>query len=250
MSGPVLMSGQMRYLLVVDSDWNERYTLSMLLQRFGYTVASSSSAAEAIEFLCVAPALAIFAEGGTVCDEMRSRLRADTRFSDVPLVMVADRVGPGGDAPQGGEGLAGRIVTPADPDEVYKAIQRVIEQGPRRNIRIPTGLPATLRDEYGETDGYVTVLSQLGMFFRTLEPRPENSQVSVDIRFWDRSVSVAAQVLYIVSFEEGPFSEPGLGLKFSTIGPEGSGLIRSFIYEQLGGGAPPAPGLAEVSGRA
>ncbi|MBS1243002.1 MAG: hypothetical protein H6R44_757, partial [Nitrospirae bacterium] len=44
MSEPALVSGQMRYILVVDSDWNDRFTLSMLLQRFGYTVASTSSA--------------------------------------------------------------------------------------------------------------------------------------------------------------------------------------------------------------
>ena len=82
MSGQALVSGQMRYLLVVEADWNERFMLSMLLQRFGYTVASTSSADEAIEFLCVASALAIFAEAGAVGAELSLRLNADARFRD------------------------------------------------------------------------------------------------------------------------------------------------------------------------
>ena len=43
MNGPALVSGQMRYILVVESDWKERFTLSMLLQRFGYTVVEAYS---------------------------------------------------------------------------------------------------------------------------------------------------------------------------------------------------------------
>jgi CheY-like chemotaxis protein len=249
MSVPALVSGQMRYILVVDTDWNERFTLSMLLQRFGYTVASSSSAQEGIEFLCVAPAVAVFAEAGTVGDELVKRLKADARFRDMPLVMVSS-------APDScleermkqGE-LAGLLRTPVDPDEVFRIIQKAIENGRRENIRIPTALRAEVRDEYGVTDGYVTVLSQYGMFFRTMEPRPVNSVARVSLSFGDRTVEVDARVLYIVSFEEGPFREPGMGMKFVQIGPEDSALIRFFIYEHLGAGILPS-GAGMTSGNA
>jgi len=70
----------MRYLLVVDRDGNERFTMSMLLQRFGYTVASTSSASEAIDFLCVAPADAVFVEAGETGDDLTERLQGDARF--------------------------------------------------------------------------------------------------------------------------------------------------------------------------
>jgi CheY-like chemotaxis protein len=243
MSGPALVSGQMRYILVVESDWNERFTLSMLLQRFGYTVASTNNAGEGVEFLCVAPALAVFAEAGEVGAELAKRLKGDARFRDMPLVMVttqADRELE--ERLKRGE-LAGLLRAPVNPDQVYQVVQRVIERGTRENIRIPTALSAGLQDEYGTTEGFVTVLSQYGIFFRTLEPRPVNARVAVRISFGDRIVNLEAEVLYIVTFEEGPFCEPGMGMKFVNITLEDSALIRFFIYEQLGAGInPPEPG--------
>jgi len=244
MSVPALVSGQMRYILVVDSDWNERFTLSMLLQRFGYSVASSSSAAEGIEFLCVAPAVAVFADAGKTGDDLGRRLRADARFRDMPLVMVSDRPDSRLEERMRQGELAGLLRTPVSPDEVFRIIQKVVESGNRGNIRIPTALRAELRDEHGMTEGFVTVLSQYGMFFRTKEPRPVNSSVRVAVSFGDRTVEAEARVLYNVTFEEGPFREPGMGMKFVWIGAEDSALIRFFIYDQLSAGIlPPGPGL-------
>ncbi len=240
MSEPALASGQMRYILVVDSDWNDRFTLSMLLQRFGYTIASTNSAREGVEFLCVAPAVAVFAEGRAAGAELAALLKADARFRDMPLIMVAN----GQDRSleerlRRGE-LAGLLRTPVDPDEVFQVLQKVIENGQRENIRIPTALSAELRDGHGATEGYVTVLSQYGMFFRTLEPRPVKARAEVSFSFGDRIMDLRAEVLYIVSFEEGPFCEPGMGMKFVDIAPGDSALLRFFIHEQLGAGIIPS----------
>ena len=236
MSEPALVSGQKRYFLVVDSDWNDRFTLSMLLQQFGYTVASTNSAREGVEFLCVAPPAAVFAEAVSVGAELAERLKADARFRDVPLIVVANGQDPIlEERLQRGE-LAGLLRTPVNPEEVYHVIQKAIEKGPRENIRIPTALPAELRYESGATRGFVTVLSQYGMFFRTLEPRPMMSRAAVSISFGDHRVDLHADVLYIVSFERGPFCEPGMGMKFVNVAPEVSALIRFFIHEQLGAG--------------
>jgi CheY-like chemotaxis protein len=240
MSEPALVSGQMRYILVVDTDWNERFTLSMLLQRFGYTIANTNSAGEGVEFLCVAPAVAVFAEAGEVGEDLAARLKADSRFRDVPLIMVADGPDRGLEERLRQGTLAGLLRTPLNPEEVFKVIQKVIEKGTRENIRIPTALQATLRDESGATQGFVTVLSQYGLFFRTLEPRPAKARAGVNISFGDRTVDLEAEVLYIVSFEEGPFCEPGMGMKFVNSTPEDRALIRFFIYEQLGAGIMPS----------
>ena len=245
MSGPALVSGQMRYILVVDADWNDRFTLSMLLQRFGYTVASTSSADEGIEFLCVAPALAIFAEAGVVGADLSQRLKADARFRDVPLVMVATQEDCGLTRSLKQGELSGLLRTPVSPHEVFHVIQKVVENGSREHIRIPTALPAAVHDEYGVTDGFVTVMSQYGLFFRTLEPRPMKALIDVRISFGDRNVDLRAVVLYLVTFEQGPFREPGMGMKFVDVRPEDSALIRFFINEQLGAAyLPLEPGQA------
>ncbi len=251
MSIPALVSGQMRYILVVDSTWNERFTLSMLLQRFGYTVANSNNAAEAVEFLCVAPAVAVFAEAGAAGRELVLRLKADARFRDTPIIMVCAQSDHSlDDLMQRGE-LAGLLRAPLNPEAVFQVIQRVIEKGTRENIRIATALPAVLRDGPHEVEGFATVLSQYGIFFRTLEPLPMKTRVRVSISIGDKSIDVEAVVLYIVSFEEGPFCEPGMGMKFVAITPGDKALINFFIHEQIGiGYLPGDPGQGGGMGQA
>jgi CheY-like chemotaxis protein len=236
MNGADLASGHTRYILVVDADWNERFTLSMLLQRFGYTVASTSNAGEGVEFLCVAPAVAVFAEAGAVGADLTARLKADARFRDVPLVMVASGPDSGLENRLRQGEFAGLLRAPVNADAVFKVIQKAIERGTRENIRIATALPAELLGENGAAQGFVTVLSKYGMFFRTLDPPPVSTRAAVSIFFGDRIVSLEAEVLYIVSFEEGPFREPGMGMKFVNVSLEDSALIKFFIFEQIGAG--------------
>jgi two-component system chemotaxis response regulator CheY len=234
MGAPIIISGQMRYLLVVDSDWSDRFTLSMLLQKFGYSVASTNNAREGIEYLCVAPPEAVFAEAGPVTDELIERLKKDTRFRDVPVIIVTTARDRRMEERLRLDEIAGLLRVPVDPYEVYQVIQKVIEKGMRRNIRIETAIEAALHHDAEVMDGYITVLSQLGMFFRTLEPLPVNTRATVAFPLWDKAVRIEAQVLYAVTFEQGPFSEPGMGLKFVKISPRDSALIKAFIEEQIG----------------
>jgi CheY-like chemotaxis protein len=232
------IGGQLMYILVIDTDVNERFTMSMILQRFGYTVCVAGSVREGIEFLCVAPAVAVFAEAGAVGSDLLARLSSDARFQTVPVVLASESPDHGLEERIRRGELAGLIRKPLDIDNVYQVIQKVIEKGSRANIRISAVLPARLKDG-SETEGHVTVLSQYGMFFRTLDPRPAGSRVALDLTLWDRVISLDAEVLYIVSFEEGPFCEPGMGMKFVRINPEDNNLIRAFIHDYLWDGIAP-----------
>lgn len=251
MSDVISGIGGTRYILVVDPNVNERYTMSMLLQRFGYTVASASSVREGIEYLCVAAAVAVFAESATVGDDLTELLQRDLRFREVPLVLVSDGRTPELEERVRKGTLAGLLRAPLNAEEVFKVIQQVIEKGPRRNIRMATALPAKIRDGEGSLEGYVTVLSQYGLFFRSLAPRPAGSRVSVEWSLWDRPVRLEAEVLYVVTFDDGPFSEPGMGMKFLRIDPEYSVLVRAFILDHYCGDLhAPAPDLGFRGGAA
>lgn len=225
-----------RYVLVVESNVDDRFTVSMLLQRFGCTICSAHSAEEALEFLTVAPPAAVVSEEGQTGTVLLARIKKDGRFSDVPVILLTslpdhalqDRV-------RRGE-ITAVLRKPVDAEAFYRAIQASIEKTPRKNIRIVAYLPAKLADDPAGGDGYVTVLSEYGMFFRTLEPRAVHAKVPVGITVKDRSIQVEAEVLYTCSFDEGPFNQPGMGMKFTKISDDARALIRNFILEQIGAG--------------
>jgi CheY-like chemotaxis protein len=245
------IGGQVLYLLIVDTNAHERFTMGMLLQRFGYTVCIASNVREGIEFLCVAQAAAIFAEAGAIGSDLLARLEGDARFRGVPVVLTSEQRDRGLEEQVRSGKIAGLVKLPLSINEVYQVIQKVIERGSRTNIRISTSLPAKLVHGPETTTGHVTVLSQYGMFFRTLAPPPVGARIIVDFSLWDRTVSLDAVVLYVVSFEEGPFSEPGMGLKFVRISPEDNDMVRAFIHDQIWDGlAPLDPGRGYRGGQA
>jgi hypothetical protein len=128
---------------------------------------------------------------------------------------------------------------PVDVEELYRAVESVIEKGPRRNIRIATNLKAGLEDQGAGNDGYVTVISEYGMFFRTLDPLPANTRVPMGIEIKGRTIKLEAVVLYSCSVDDGPFKEPGMGLKITRIAPADQDHIRQFIREEITRGIAP-----------
>lgn len=225
-----------RYVLVVETNVDDRFQVSMLLQRFGCTICSAHSAEEALEFLAVAPPAAVVSEEGKTGTGLIAKIKTDGRFSDVPVILLTslpdhaleDRV-------RRGE-IAAVLRKPVDAEAFYRAIQASIEKTPRKNIRITTYLPAKMTDDPVTGDGYVTVLSEHGMFFRTLEPRAVRMRVPVSFSLPGSEVKAEATVLYTCSFDEGPFKEPGMGMKFSKISDDARALIRNFILGQIGAG--------------
>jgi len=83
-----------------------------------------------------------------------------------------------------------------------------------------------------------SVLSEHGMYVRTLRPHASNTRLPVQIVIKGRFIPVEAVVLYSHTFGEGPFKEPGMGLKFVRVAPQDQELIRLFIQEELMKGIP------------
>ena len=225
-----------RYVLVLETNVDDRFMVSMLLQRFGCTICSAYTAEEALEFLTVAPPSAVVSEGGQTGAGLLARIRKDGRFLDIPVILLTSMPDPAlEDRMRRGE-LAAVLRKPVDAEAFYRAIQTSIEKTPRKNIRITTYLPAKMMDDPVNGEGYVTVLSEHGMFFRTLETRAVHLPVPVVFSLPGSQVTVEATVLYACGFDEGPFNEPGMGLKFTKISEDGRALIRHFILEQIGVG--------------
>jgi hypothetical protein len=71
------------------------------------------------------------------------------------------------------------------------------------------------------------------MFLRTLEPRPANARIPVSLEINGKPIKLEAVVLYTTTFDDGPFKEPGMGMKFVNISREDRNVIAAFIVEQI-----------------
>jgi len=70
------------------------------------------------------------------------------------------------------------------------------------------------------------------MYVPMAKPYQKNEQLTVQIKINNRSVSAKASVLYRHMYGEGPFKEPGMGLKFIGMASEDQDFIRQFIREE------------------
>ncbi|MCK9419374.1 MAG: response regulator [Nitrospirae bacterium] len=230
-----------RFLLVVDSDANDLIYVSMLLQRFDYHICTAKTGEEAIELSVVSVPALIIAEMA-LADmnglELIKRLKQDQLTVNLPVIVKTSNHTPDKERRCLQAGAFACIRNPVHAEDLYRAVQAAIESTPRKSIRIPTHLPVSVNDvqlDTGEGE-FVSVLSEKGMFIRTLKPYQPSSTINVQIRIKDRIIKLEAVVLYSHKFEEGPYKEPGMGLQYTSIASQDQSLIRQFIIEEINRG--------------
>lgn len=220
-----------KYILIVEKSVDDRFQTSMLLQRFGYNTFGTGVAAEAVDFMFVAPPVAIIAEAGPTSASLVYRLKKSPGFTDIPIIILLAAPDPSLEERVKRGEYAGLVKKPVNAEELYQVVQAVIEKTPRKNIRIYTRLCAAIEDSYACDKEIVTVLSEYGMFVQTPEPRSISKIFPVSFEIKERTIRVEAVVLYTTENEGGPFREAGMGLKFTKINPEDSALIKAYILE-------------------
>lgn len=227
-----------RYLLVVDSDANELYYTAMLLQRFEYNICTARNADEAIELASVALPTLIICELSLTDRsglDLLQQLKEDPRTFPVPVVFMAADPPPEVEKKCLQAGVA-LLRKPVQAEDLYRIVQLAIENKPREHIRIYTRLPVMANDKSLDCGGEgecATVLSQHGMYVRTLKPSPVSSKLSLKIIIKGRIIAIEAMVLHSHGFGEGPFEEPGMGFKFIGMASEDQDFIRQFIKEEV-----------------
>jgi DNA-binding response OmpR family regulator len=238
-----------RFLMVVDGDAGDLFSTSMLLQRFSYKVCTAMTVDEALAVARVAlPALFIaeLPPGMSSFDLMR-RFRQDARTAAVPVIIKTSDTSPEtGKACRGAGAFS--IRKPVQAEELFHAVQLAIEdrpgenKRPREHIRIYTRLPMTINNtplDRGTQSLYAVVMSEDGMYVRTLKILPQNALITMQIVVKDRTISLEAVVLYSHGFGEGTFGEPGMGIRFTRIAPGDKELLRQFIVEEVTKGLTP-----------
>ncbi len=233
-----------RFLLLVDGDANHLFYAAMLLQRLEYNICTSKTAEEALEMTSVAlPALVITELNlpGMTGLEFAHRLNEDERTADVPVIAATNNLTPAVELECRQHGCVACIRKPIQAEEVYRTVQSAIENTPRSAMRVVTRLAVTVNNvpldcAEGEC---VSVISEKGLYIRTLKPYPKKALIHIQMLISDNSVSAEALVLYSHTFGEGPFKEPGMGLQFTRITPQAQGVIRQYIKDEITRGIKP-----------
>jgi CheY-like chemotaxis protein len=225
-----------RYILVVDTDTDDRFFTCMLLQRFGYDIFSACSAEKAIEYMTVVPPSTIVSDADRNGPTLLSWLAQDPRFLDTPLILGSWWPHPELEERAAKGEFVACLRKPIDVLVLYRTIQAALEKSPRRNLRIEAHLRTRLEDGQDGSDGYATIISEYGMFFRSLNPRPVNARIPLAVEIKGRLIKTEAVVLYVLTFGEGPFSEPGMGMKFVNMSRADREFIAAFILEQINEG--------------
>ncbi len=224
-----------KFVLVVDNNSRDSFKSGMMLQNFGYNVTTVKAAEEALEFLTIAVPSLIVMElvlPGMSGQDLLVRLRKDASFVKMPVIVqtslsdvkVQDRCYEAG--------CTLYLKKPVDAESLYRAVQETIEPTPRQHVRIHTFLKASVNGS-GTGAEFVTVISNKGMFVKTLHPRPKGTDHTVSFILNKKIIKVQAQVLYSYGFGEGPSRDPGMGMMFSAISPEDRALIQAYILENI-----------------
>lgn len=229
-----------RAIVIAGRKTRDLFSLSLLLQRFEYTVSSAHTAAEALNLISsVRPALVIAdpvlpGMSGTTLLQL---LHQDSATAGIPVIFM---ISPGDAAMElkcHDYGAAGCISKPVQAEELYHAVQASIEPKPRATIRIDTRLPVSVDNvplECSEGERSCAIdLSEHGMYVPMFKPYPRNRQLKVQIRIKNYTISAEGSVLYSHASAAGSYREPGMGLKFTAIAPRDREFIRKFIRDEV-----------------
>jgi CheY-like chemotaxis protein len=226
--------------MVVDGNTSMLFYLGMLLKRLEYHVSTSRSAEEALRMMdetvpsLVLTDIALPRMNGI---NLLKRIKDTPKLTTVPVILITAENDPGMKDTCMRAGCAAYLGKPVEPGALYRAIQAATESLPRENIRLSTSLKVLVGDGTalggGARTEYATALSEGGLYVRTLYPLPRNTLAPISIFVGDRRIGAKAAVLYTFSVGEGPFLEPGMGMKFVEISEGDREIIRDFIKEQL-----------------
>jgi CheY-like chemotaxis protein len=233
-----------RFMLVVESDANNLFYTSMLLQRFDFRICMASSAEEALAMIPVAvPSLVITALDlkGMNGLELMQKLARNPATAAVPVIILTKQGDLVGDKRCREAGASDCLDKPVLAEQIFRAVEAAIETTPRSSIRIRTRLPVTVNNmPLLDVEGAcVSVLSEHGMFLRTLRPAPPDTRLSLQIALNDRIITIEAVVRSSYQIGGGPYNEPGMGLQFVRTSPHDQEIIRQFIRNEVTRGITP-----------
>jgi uncharacterized protein (TIGR02266 family) len=225
----------MKILLVDDTKLFLELGLSYL-DRETFEVSTANSGQEALDSIDRSrPDLVIMdlhmpgMEGDAVCREIKS----DPDKRRIPVIMLSSSSETGVEKRCLGAGADAFVPKPIKRDELLGAIEKVAVIAKRRFPRVPTHIMCTISDQDREDSGYITSISEGGLFIEA-DRTPETGRVvgiSFTIAGLGREISCRSTVRWRGSFR--PDAPPGIGVQFLSISGEDRQAIGDHVEDRL-----------------
>jgi len=234
-----------RFLLVVDSDTNNLFYLSMILQRMDYQISTAVDIEEAMAIAnIIAPSLIITAVDlkGKSGLELIQQCKRNRSIAGVPIIAILKQDNLQGEQCCRELGATECLAQPISAEKLFRAVQTAIETTPRGNIRIKTLLSVKVNGVpiNGFSDLSAVELSERGMFLYTTKTAPVDTRIAIQIALNQRLIQAEAIVIYNTRTVGDSYLESGMGLEFTRIATEDRECIRQYIREELTQGIEPS----------
>jgi len=234
---------QKAFVLVVDADSVQQLKTSLFLQRLDYHAFSVKTAEDALTILgYTLPQLVITDVTLPQMSgfDLLTKIKENKRTREIPVLMYTALQDPAYRQVSMQAGCAGYLVRPIEPNQLYAEIQKATESFPRQFVRLNTLLEVIVGAEgipgFAVRKEKVTALSENGMYVSTPVPLPFGTVFPFTLFLkaeQDKGVNVEGKVLYSHDGKTGDVKQSGMGVKFTLIRPEDSGLIKTYIKEKL-----------------
>ena len=189
-----------------------------ILSRLGYSIVAIEDWQDSPELLRHAPELCLVEE------RRLDDLPCDRDFEKVPIIALTGRAGITVSDPR----VIGGIPVPAGLHELYRVLQQGLEEHPRFSLRVPTAIPARIRQRDREWTAPLLSLSENGCLVRSEEPLALDTpmEITFDLPRLGQ-VSTRAEPTYQLL--------PDTGVVFERTTPGHRRSIQVFVEQHLAG---------------
>lgn len=229
--------GKNRLVLLVDSNGDHRTAHAMILLRHEFRVSSAASAAEALQMAATdVPALVITELDLPVMSgrDLLRCLRDVPRTASIPVIALSANGDHTTEARCLRDGFAACLRTPVGAEDLYRSVQSALVPVPGTDGGAHKIVPVVVNNApLNSVEGVcASVVTEHGMYLRTLRPHPPNSTVSLRINVGGRTITTDAVVLFSHQFGDNAFGEYGMAIQFARMTARDREFLKRYLHNE------------------
>ncbi len=213
-------------VIVADDHVTSAMFQTIVLRRIGYEVLPAMDGFEVLQQMAAnTPDLVLISSqlndpGGL---ETLKAIRGKEEFSDVPVVMVAEKFSDEARRSYNKAGCSGFLTKPITLKKLNIILQQMVhyERQSRQKLRIPFNKWVEVQFEGAWKKFFALSLSEGGIYLRASHPLPVKSELAIRLELICGTVlELTGTVLYHQDvYQADPQKDPGMAVGFLEVGP-------------------------------